>query len=262
MVFEQVDGLPVGKFTNLKEANVEEWKKSDAIFNKVATPDLMAERALSMFKLLQGVNIGNMVDQATHGLQVATRAHRDGADEETVVCALFHDLGEVMSPINHGEIAAGLLRPYVSPENYWILAHHEVFQAYYFQDAAQLSIRDSREHFRSHPHFDACVHFCEKWDQASFDPNYNTEPLSFFEPMVKRIFARKPYWHPDHAQDPMNAAKMEMAEGYPSEGRVEVDVPASKKAKVASYDAQLLTTEANWRGQRRRLGAKSRPQVS
>lgn len=217
------DGLPVGKYTSLKEATKEEWDKSTACFNKVASPGQMADRALNMFKLLVGVNIGNMIDQATHGLQTATRAHRDGADEETVVCALLHDLGEVMSPINHGEIAAALLRPYVSPQNWWILAHHEIFQAFYYQDAAELPKRDTRERFRGHKYFDACVHFCETWDQVAFDPEYDTLPLSFFEPMVHRIFARKPYQHPDHEEDSMCNAKIEIAGGYPTEGRTEVD---------------------------------------
>lgn len=213
---------PVGNYRSLKECTPQEWAKSTECFNKVATPDLMAERALNLFKQLIGVNIGNLVDQATHGLQTATRAHRDGADEETVVCALLHDLGEVMSPVNHGEIAAGLLRPYVSPCNYWILAHHEVFQAYHYQHAAELPVKDSRERFRGHPHFEACADFCEKWDQPSFDPDYDTLPLEFFEPMVRRIFARSPYWHPDHGAEAVNAAKMEIAGAYPTEGRVPV----------------------------------------
>jgi len=212
-------GLSVGNYRSLKEATPEEFAKSTACFNQVASPELMAERALNLFEQLKGVNIGNLVDQAEHGLQTATRSHRDGADEETVVCALLHDIGEVMSPINHGEIAAGLLRPYITPQNYWILAHHEIFQAYHYQDAAQLSIRDSREWFRGHPYFAACARFCERWDQPSFDPDYNSLPLTFFEPMVRRIFARNPYWHPDHGAEVINAAKMEIGGAYPMEGR-------------------------------------------
>jgi len=219
-----LDSSMVGNFTSLKECTPHEWTKMATTFNKVASPKLMANRALAMFKLLDGVNIGNLVDQAEHGLQTATRAHRAGADEETVVCALLHDLGEVMTPINHGEIAGGLLRPYISPQNYWILMHHEIFQAYYYQDVAQLPVKDSRERFRSHPYFDACVEFCEKWDQPSFDPAYDSFPLELFEPMVHRIFARTPYWHPDHKQDDINAAKFDIAGGYPSEDQVVVPV--------------------------------------
>jgi len=226
MAAASADSGPIGNYRSLKEATPEEWAKSTVRFNKVATPDLMAERSLNLFKQLIGVNIGNLVDQATHGLQTATRAHRDGADEETVVCALLHDLGEVMSPINHGELAAGLLRPYITPQNYWILSHHEVFQAYHYQHAAELPVKDTRECFRSNPYFDACAEFCEKWDQPSFDPDFDTLPLEFFEPMVRRIFARSPYWHPDHKKEAINAAKMEIAGAYPTEGRVPVAASA------------------------------------
>lgn len=230
-----VEGLPVGTYRSLKEADEVEYDKSMACFNKAATADKMADRALALFQLQFGCNIGNLVDMATHGLQTATRAHRDGASEETVVCALLHDIGEVMSPINHGEIAGSLLRPYISPENYWVLTHHEIFQATYYQDAGKLPHKDTRERFRGHAHFDACVQFCEKWDQASFDPDYDTLPLSFFEPMVRRIFARKPYWHSGHGEDPLNAAKMLIAGGYPMDDREDVqeDGQAAKRAKIA-----------------------------
>merc|ERR550525_704575 len=122
-----------------------------------------------------------------------------------------------MTPINHGEVAASLLRPYITPQNYWILAHHEVFQAYHYQHAAELPVKDSRERFRGHKYFDACAEFCEKWDQPSFAPDYETKPLEFFEPMVRRIFARSPYWHAEHGLEEMNAAKMEIGGAYPME---------------------------------------------
>lgn len=209
------DDVP-GNFRSLKEATVEEFAKMMRVFSKVATPTTQAERALNTVRQLRGVNVGNHIDMYEHSLQTATRAHRDGADEETVVCALLHDVGEMITPVNHGEVAAALLRPYISPKNWWILQHHEVFQAYYYQDAAQLSVKNSRERFVHSPHYDACVTFCEKWDQTAFDPDYESLPLEYFEPMVHRIFARAPYWHPDHGKDEVTAAKMEIAGGYPT----------------------------------------------
>ncbi|CAE8694123.1 unnamed protein product [Polarella glacialis] len=116
-----------GDFRSLKEATKEEWDKSSEQFERVASCAKLAERALNMVEQLKGINIGNLVDQYEHALQTASRALRDGTDEETVLVALLHDIGEVMSPINHSEIASALLRPYVSPQNYWIMAHHEVF---------------------------------------------------------------------------------------------------------------------------------------
>ena len=50
--------------------------------------------------------------------------------------------------------------------------------------------RDLREKHRGSPHFEACAEFCEKYDQSAFDPAYDSEPLEFFEPMVRRTMAR------------------------------------------------------------------------
>eukprot|EP00747_Dinoflagellata_sp_TGD_P066635 gnl/TRDRNA2_/TRDRNA2_154899_c0_seq1.p1 gnl/TRDRNA2_/TRDRNA2_154899_c0~~gnl/TRDRNA2_/TRDRNA2_154899_c0_seq1.p1 ORF type:complete len:118 (+),score=6.25 gnl/TRDRNA2_/TRDRNA2_154899_c0_seq1:2-355(+) len=113
-----------------------------------------------------------------------------------------------------------MLRPYISPKNYWLLSHHEIFQAYYYQDAAGLTEKDTRERFKNHPYYDATVHFCELYDQPSFDKDYDSLPLEAFAPMVHRIFERKPYWHEDHAVDPLSNAKITIAAGYPSAGRV------------------------------------------
>jgi hypothetical protein len=38
------------------------------------------------------------VDRLTHSLQTASRAWRDGRDEEYVVCALLHDIGDTLAP--------------------------------------------------------------------------------------------------------------------------------------------------------------------
>ena len=38
-----------------------------------------------------------------------------------------------------------------------------------------------------------CELFCDGWDQASFDPAYRSYPLAHFEPLVRRIFLRKPF---------------------------------------------------------------------
>lgn len=223
-----------GNYRNLKEITPEESAKTMITFNKCATPDLLADRAINLFKQLKGMNIGNLVDQFEHGLQTATRAHRDGADEETVVCGLLHDIGEVMSPINHGEIAASLLRPYISPQNYWTLAHHEIFQSTFYQHAVPMKEKDLHLRFKDSPYYQGCMDFCEKWDQAAFDPDYKSESLEFFEPMVRRVFAKPPYWHPDHRKDGCSDAKACLGEGgaYPDMcGQFEE--PAAKKIRTA-----------------------------
>ncbi|CAE8602139.1 unnamed protein product [Polarella glacialis] len=200
----------------------------------------MAERALAMVEQLKGVNIGNLVDQHEHAMQTATRALRDGADEETVVVAVLHDIGEIMTPINHGEVAGALLRPYISPENYWILMHHEVFQAFYYQDAAGLPEKNARDMLRSSPHFDACERFCNDYDQPSFDPDYESLPLEHFAPMVRRVFAKTPYWHADHE------AKMRIMGAYPMP-----DEPDPSAEPAAKKDARLQAEAAD--GRRRQL---------
>mmetsp|Transcript_16548 Transcript_16548/g.31237 ORF Transcript_16548/g.31237 Transcript_16548/m.31237 type:complete len:221 (+) Transcript_16548:56-718(+) len=217
LVREREEADEGAQFTDLKKAKREDSALMMKVFNKVASPAMAAERVLKMFRDLKGVNIGTKVDLYDHGLQTATRAYRDGCDEETVVVALLHDLGECLSPINHGEIAAGLLRPYIGPQNYWILMHHEVFQAYYYQDAFELKEKNTRDRFKDSPYFKACEEFCFKYDSPAFDPEYDSLPLEHFEPMVTKLFSRKPYTDSQCADDSeVNKAKLTLAEAYPA----------------------------------------------
>jgi predicted HD phosphohydrolase len=152
----------------------------------------VADQALTLLFNLQENSPGNLIDRYQHSLQTATRAFRDGAEEEVVVAALLHDIGDTLAPGNHAELAAAILKPYVSPRTHWIIEHHGIFQGYYFWHHIGAD-RYAREKFRGDPYFDSTVEFCHKWDQESFDPNYDTLPLSFFEPMVRSIFARTPW---------------------------------------------------------------------
>ena len=126
-----------------------------------------------------------------HSLQTATRAERDGADEETIVCALLHDIGDILAPDNHSEAAAALLAPYVSEKNHWIIKHHGIFQGYYWFEFIGQD-KYAREKYKDHKYYQDCVDFCANWDQTSFDPDYDTLPLEHFEPMVRRLFDREP----------------------------------------------------------------------
>ena len=131
---------------------------------------------------------GYQITRLAHSLQSATRAHRDGQDEQYVVATLLHDIGDVLAPANHSEVAAAMLRPYVDEDVYWLIKHHGVFQTHYYHSQVGKD-PDLRDRYRDHPLFDATVEFCEKYDQVSFDPDYDTEPLEFFEPMVRRVLA-------------------------------------------------------------------------
>lgn len=150
--------------------------------------DTQADRVLDWLGQMDGPS-PYQVSRLDHVLQSATRAERDGAGTETIVCALLHDVGDVIGTANHSQVAAALLRPYVSEQNWWIVRHHGLFQGYYYfgfygQDP------DARDALIAHPHYDATVRFCAEWDQNCFDPAYPTMPLAHFEPMVREIFAR------------------------------------------------------------------------
>jgi len=152
-----------------------------------------AARVLEMFVALKDKDCGPLpVDMYEHGLQAATLALRDGEDEETVVCALLHDLGHYVAPMNHGRFIAELLQPFISDENYWILQHHTVFQAYYYLHHLGKD-RNARDKYKDHPCYDRAVRFVERWDQKAFDPGFESEPLETFRPMVERVFARPPH---------------------------------------------------------------------
>ena len=149
----------------------------------------LPDRILAHLALLKGDTGGYAVDRYTHCLQAATRAFRDGKDEEYVVCALLHDIGDSIASTNHADLAATMLEPYVSEQNHWIVKHHGIFQGYYFFDHLGLD-KDMRDQFENNENWQACAEFCEKYDQNSFDPNYDNMHIEDFEPMVRRVFAK------------------------------------------------------------------------
>lgn len=146
-------------------------------------------RILDHLRLLEGDCGGFAVDRLTHCLQTATRAHRDGKPEDYVVMALLHDIGDTLGAYNHAEIAASILKPFVSEELHWIVEHHAIFQGNNFFHFVGLD-RDMRDKYADSPYFEATVEFIEKYDCPAFDPDYDTLPLEFFEPMVMRLFER------------------------------------------------------------------------
>ena len=143
---------------------------------------------MAHLRLLDGDYGGFAVDRLTHSLQTATRAQRDGRDDEYVVCALLHDIGDTLGSFNHPDIAAAILKPFVAEENLWMVEKHGIFQGYYFFHHLGMD-RNMRDQYREHPHFARTVEFCAKYDGPAFDPQGETLPLSFFEPMVRRVFA-------------------------------------------------------------------------
>lgn len=180
----------VVSFRQMRDGTREDYLLLDRAERQYAIglPDRVIKAVRQLDHSLQGYPVSRL----GHSLQTGTRALRDGADEELVVAALIHDVGDELAPYNHAELAASMLRPYVRAEVTWIIEQHGLFQTYYY--AHHLGgDRNQRDRLRHHPWFEACAAFSEKWDQASFDPTYATEPLETFVPAVQRIFSRPAY---------------------------------------------------------------------
>lgn len=181
------DSAERAQFHSMEEGTQEDWAiiARDYVGFAAGLPD----RVLAHLKLLDGDFGGFPIDRLTHSLQTATRAHRDGRPESYVVMALLHDIGDTLGSYNHPEVAAAILQPFVSEEELWICRNHGAFQGYYYFHYLGID-RNVREKHRGNPYFDACAEFCAKYDQAAFDPDYDTLPLEFFEPMLRRVMAR------------------------------------------------------------------------
>ena len=174
-------------FHAMTESTAEDWAaigRAGAPFHRE-----FPNRLLDHLKMLEADSGGFAVTRLEHSLQTATRAHRDGRDEEYVVCALLHDVGDILAPSNHAELGAMILKPYISEQNYWMMDKHGIFQGYYFFHHLGLD-RDMRDEFRGHPWFEYTAQFCHLYDQNSFDPAYESMPLSAFEPMIHRVTAQ------------------------------------------------------------------------
>ncbi|PHQ70575.1 MAG: phosphohydrolase [Sneathiella sp.] len=173
-------------FSAMTDGTAEDYKIISDNFKSYSKR--LPDRVLEHLVLLKGDFGGFAIDRLEHSLQTATRAHQDGQDEEYVVMALMHDIGDTLGTFNHADIAAAMMKPFVSAKLHWIMEQHGVFQGYYFFHHIGLD-RDMREKFRGHEHFEDCAHFCESYDQAAFDKTFESAPLAFFEPMVRRVMA-------------------------------------------------------------------------
>ncbi|MCI5044130.1 MAG: HD domain-containing protein [Aquisalinus sp.] len=172
-------------FSAMTEGTQEDWMK--IAVNAMEFNKGLATRVLDHLRILDGDFGGFPVDRLEHSLQTATRAHRDGRDEEYVVCALLHDIGDTLGSYNHPDIAAAILKPFVSEKNHWMVEQHGIFQGYYFFHHIGID-RNMRDRFEGHEYYQYTAEFCHKYDQAAFDSDYDTMPLDAFEPMVQRVF--------------------------------------------------------------------------
>lgn len=173
-------------FKSFSETTAEDWKIIYSQQSDMYTA--LPLRILDHLRLLKGDFAGFPVDRLDHCLQTATLAHEAGEDEEYVVCALLHDIGDTLASLNHADLAATILQPFVSEENYWMVKHHGIFQGYYFFHHIGLD-RNMRDRFRNNPNYERTARFVARYDNPAFDSERKTLPLEFFEPMVKRVFS-------------------------------------------------------------------------
>lgn len=174
-------------FSHMREGTTDDWAKIAREFVPYARQ--LPGRVLDHLNLLKGDHGGFPVDRLTHSLQTATLAHQDGRDEEYVVCALLHDMGDTLGSYNHADIAAAVLKPFVSEENHWMISQHAIFQGYFFFHHLGMD-RNLRDGYRHLPElYQRTAEFCDLYDAAAFDPQRETYPLEFFEPILKRVLA-------------------------------------------------------------------------
>ena len=183
-------------FTSMSDGTVADYRLLDRLEREYVRT--LPDRLLDAVNALEHSLSGYQVTRREHSLQSATRALRDGRDEEYVVAALLHDVGDVLAPHSHGELVSAILRPYVREELRWVVSHHGVFQMYHY-GAASGDDPNARDRFAGHPHFDACAEFCDLYDQTCFDPDYDWLELDAFEPMVRRVFAEPRHLEPGQA---------------------------------------------------------------
>jgi len=178
------------KFTRMADGDREDYLFLEEHERKAAAR--VGARLLEALSELNEAESAYKVSRLEHSLQAATRAWRDGADADWIVTALLHDVGDLYAPYNHDEYAAAVLRPYVREQCTWVVANHGLFQRYYYAHHFGGN-REVRQRHKGHAYYKDCVAFCERWDQVSFDPAYESLPLEHFRPMVEEVFARDPY---------------------------------------------------------------------
>ena len=179
-------GQGQASFRALEHSTAADWE----LLTQAFVPFLndLPNRIIAQMRELAHDHGGFAVNRLEHCLQTATRACNDGRDEEYVVCALLHDIGDMLAPAAHADLAATILKPYVSPENHWMVEKHGIFQGYYFFHHIGLD-RNMRDEFGDHQWFERTAEFCEKYDQPSFDPEFESMALDDFAPMVRKILS-------------------------------------------------------------------------
>ncbi len=176
------------KFKNIKDSTSEDWKSIDQSYYELR--DQLPNRLIETLRQLDTIQGALPVSRLSHSLQAATRARRDNRSDEYVFTALFHDIGSYFTHVNHAEISAAMIRPYVNDDLHWMILHHEIFQSYHYFDKIGLDI-NARDKFLSHKLYEPTVEFCEKYDAPSWDASYDSLKLEEFYDLVDSVTKHK-----------------------------------------------------------------------
>ncbi|PLX55162.1 MAG: phosphohydrolase [Chromatiales bacterium] len=174
------------RFKSLSKSTADDWQTIVAEQRTfiAALPD----RIIAHLKLLAGDYGGFPIDRLQHCLQSAELAAEGGEDDEYVVCALLHDVGDTLGSTNHPDVAAAILYPFVSEANHWMIKHHAIFQGYNFFHHLGMD-RDMRERFRNEPHYDRTERFVRLYDDPAFDYDKPALSIAPFEPLMRKVFS-------------------------------------------------------------------------
>jgi predicted HD phosphohydrolase len=181
------EAKPRATFRSMDQSTAEDWQIIVPEFLHLASG--LARRVLLHLQLLDGDFGGFPIDRLHHSRLTATLALEAGEDEEYVTCALLHDIGDTLGSWNHPEIAAAILRPFVSDDNHFMVDKHGIFQGYnFFHHIGQ--DRNLRDGLRAHPCYERTARFVERYDNPAFDAARPCLPLDAFAPIVERVLAK------------------------------------------------------------------------
>lgn len=178
----------LASFTRLDESDAADW----SIINSAIQDQQpgVVTTILNMIEAYRGVHIGFGVDQFEHMTQCATRAKNGGASDEMILLCVIHDLGKIISNLAHPDIIAGIVRPYVSDSGYYLLRHHMEFQWKHYGQYI-LAPTNGRDRYVGQPWYEEAVRFSDEFDQTAFDPDYPTDPIEEFVPLIEQFFANE-----------------------------------------------------------------------
>ena len=174
-------------FEKMSDSTAQDWEV--IMQEQKAFVAKLPDRIIAHLGLLRGDYGGFPVDRLEHSLQTANLAAEAGEDEEYIVCALLHDIGDTLGSTNHPDVAAAILQPFVSEENHWMVKHHGIFQGYNFFHYVGLD-RNLRENYRDNPNFERTAKFIDKYDDPAFDAKASKLSMSLFEPMIRNVFSK------------------------------------------------------------------------